>query len=85
MNAAHGFPGEELVNVSKEADMVLGLRGAGGFTRMLLVSTAGLGRSARAAGCHRLAGEPRLAVGLPGHVLRRPPRGGLGGMTDAEL
>ncbi len=32
---------EELVNVSKEAGIVLGLRGAGGFTRMLLVSTAG--------------------------------------------
>ncbi len=39
--AAHRFPGEELVNVSKEAGMVPGLRGAGGFTRMLLVSTAG--------------------------------------------
>jgi hypothetical protein len=41
VNAAQGFPGEELVNVSKEAGMVLGLRGAGRFTRMLLVSTVG--------------------------------------------
>ncbi len=41
MVAAHGFPGEELVNVGNEAGMVLGLRGAGGFSRMLLVSTAG--------------------------------------------
>jgi nucleotide-binding universal stress UspA family protein len=37
----HGFPVEELVNASKDADMVvLGSRGVGGFTRMLLGSTA---------------------------------------------
>ena len=42
VNAVHGFPVEELVNASKEADMVvLGSRGVGGFTRMLLGSTAG--------------------------------------------
>jgi len=42
VTAVHGFPVEELVEASKEADMVvLGSRGAGGFTRMLLGSTAG--------------------------------------------
>jgi nucleotide-binding universal stress UspA family protein len=42
VKAVHGFPVEELVNASKEADMVvLGSRGAGGFTRMLMGSTAG--------------------------------------------
>ena len=43
VKAVHGFPVEELVEASKGADMVvLGSRGAGGFTRMLLGSTAGL-------------------------------------------
>jgi len=42
VRAVHGFPVEELVNASKGADMVvLGSRGIGGFTRMLLGSTAG--------------------------------------------
>ena len=42
VKAVHGFPVEELVEASKGADMVvLGSRGAGGFTRMLLGSTAG--------------------------------------------
>jgi nucleotide-binding universal stress UspA family protein len=42
VKAVHGFPVEELVNASKEAEMiVLGSRGVGGFTRMLLGSTAG--------------------------------------------
>jgi nucleotide-binding universal stress UspA family protein len=42
VSAVHGFPVEELINASKEADMVvLGSRGAGGFTRMLMGSTAG--------------------------------------------
>jgi nucleotide-binding universal stress UspA family protein len=42
VKAVHGFPVEELVNASKEADMVvLGSRGVGGFTRMLMGSTAG--------------------------------------------
>jgi nucleotide-binding universal stress UspA family protein len=42
VRAVHGFPVEELINASKEADMVvLGSRGAGGFTRLLLGSTAG--------------------------------------------
>jgi nucleotide-binding universal stress UspA family protein len=41
VKAVHGFPVEELVNASKEADMiVLGSRGVGGFARMLLGSTA---------------------------------------------
>jgi nucleotide-binding universal stress UspA family protein len=42
VKAVHGFPVEELVNASKEADMiVLGSRGVGGFTRLMLGSTAG--------------------------------------------
>jgi nucleotide-binding universal stress UspA family protein len=42
VSAVHGFPVEELVNRSKAADMiVLGSRGAGGFTRLMLGSTAG--------------------------------------------
>ena len=41
VNAVHGFPVEELINASKEADMVvLGSRGVGGFTRLMLGSTA---------------------------------------------
>jgi nucleotide-binding universal stress UspA family protein len=41
VKAVHGFPVEELVNASKDADMiVLGSRGVGGFARMLLGSTA---------------------------------------------
>jgi nucleotide-binding universal stress UspA family protein len=42
VKAVHGFPVEELIEASKDADMiVLGSRGVGGFTRMLLGSTAG--------------------------------------------
>ena len=42
VRAVHGFPVEELVNASKDADIVvLGSRGVGGFTRLLLGSTAG--------------------------------------------
>jgi nucleotide-binding universal stress UspA family protein len=42
VRAVHGFPVEELVSASKGADMVvLGSRGVGGFTRMLMGSTAG--------------------------------------------
>lgn len=42
VKAVHGFPVEELINASKDADMVvLGSRGAGGFTRLLMGSTAG--------------------------------------------
>ena len=42
VKAMHGFPVQELVNASKDADLiVLGSHGAGGFTRMLLGSTAG--------------------------------------------
>jgi len=37
----HSFPVEELINASKEAELiVLGSRGAGGFTRLMLGSTA---------------------------------------------
>jgi nucleotide-binding universal stress UspA family protein len=43
VKAVHGFPVEELVSASKGADMVvLGSRGVGGFSRMLMGSTAGL-------------------------------------------
>ena len=42
VNAVHGFPVEELINASRQADMVvLGSRGVGGFTRLMLGSTAG--------------------------------------------
>jgi nucleotide-binding universal stress UspA family protein len=42
VKAVHGFPVEELVNASKDADMVvLGSRGVGGFSRLMLGSTAG--------------------------------------------
>jgi nucleotide-binding universal stress UspA family protein len=41
VRAVHGFPAEELVNASKDADMiVLGSRGVGGFARLMLGSTA---------------------------------------------
>ena len=41
VRAMHGFPVEELVNASKTADLiVLGSRGVGGFTRLMLGSTA---------------------------------------------
>ena len=41
VKAIHGFPAEELVNVSKDADMiVLGSRGAGGFARLIMGSVA---------------------------------------------
>jgi nucleotide-binding universal stress UspA family protein len=43
VKAVHGYPVEELVSASKDADIVvLGSRGAGGFSRMLMGSTAGL-------------------------------------------
>jgi nucleotide-binding universal stress UspA family protein len=42
VKAVHGFPVEELVSASKTADMiVLGSRGVGGFTRLMMGSTAG--------------------------------------------
>ena len=42
VKAVHGFPVEELVEASKQADVVvLGSRGVGGFTRLLMGSTAG--------------------------------------------
>jgi nucleotide-binding universal stress UspA family protein len=41
VKAVHGFPVEELINAGKDADMlVLGSRGAGGFTRLMMGSTA---------------------------------------------
>jgi nucleotide-binding universal stress UspA family protein len=41
VKAVHGFQVEELVNASKDADLVvLGSRGVGGFTRLMLGSTA---------------------------------------------
>jgi len=42
VKAVHGFPVEALIEASKDADVVvLGSRGAGGFTRLMLGSTAG--------------------------------------------
>jgi nucleotide-binding universal stress UspA family protein len=41
VSAMHSFPVEELIIASKEADLVvLGSRGKGGFTRLMLGSTA---------------------------------------------
>jgi len=41
VKAVHSFPVGELVNASQEADLiVLGSRGMGGFTRLMLGSTA---------------------------------------------
>jgi len=41
VKAVHGFPVEELVRASSDADIiVVGSRGAGGFTRLLLGSVA---------------------------------------------
>jgi nucleotide-binding universal stress UspA family protein len=42
VKAVHGFPVQELIDASRDADVVvLGSRGAGGFTRLMLGSTAG--------------------------------------------
>jgi nucleotide-binding universal stress UspA family protein len=42
VRAVHGFPVEELISAGKDAAMiVLGSRGAGGFTRLMMGSTAG--------------------------------------------
>jgi nucleotide-binding universal stress UspA family protein len=42
VKAVHGFPVEELIDAGKDADMiVLGSRGAGGFTRLMMGSVAG--------------------------------------------
>ena len=41
VKAVHGFPVEELINAGKDADMlVLGSRGAGGFTRLMMGSVS---------------------------------------------
>lgn len=42
VKAVHGFPVEELINAGRDADMlILGSRGAGGFTRLMMGSVAG--------------------------------------------
>jgi nucleotide-binding universal stress UspA family protein len=42
VKAVHGFPVEELINAGKDADMiVVGSRGAGGFTQLMMGSVAG--------------------------------------------
>ena len=42
VKAVHGFAVEELINAGKEADMiVLGSRGVGGFSRLMMGSVAG--------------------------------------------
>ena len=41
VTAVHGYPVEELVDAGKDADMiVLGSRGAGGFTRLMMGSVS---------------------------------------------
>ena len=41
VKAVHGFPVEELIKAGKDADMiVLGSRGAGGFTRLMMGSVS---------------------------------------------
>lgn len=41
VRAVHGIPAEELINASKDADMlILGSRGAGGFSRLMMGSVA---------------------------------------------
>ena len=41
VKAVHGYPVEELVDAGKDADMiVLGSRGAGGFTRLMMGSVS---------------------------------------------
>jgi len=41
VKAVHGFPVEELIDAGKDADMiVLGSRGAGGFTRLMMGSVS---------------------------------------------
>jgi nucleotide-binding universal stress UspA family protein len=42
VKAVHGFIVEELINAAKDADiLVVGSRGAGGFTRLMMGSVAG--------------------------------------------
>lgn len=42
VTAVHGFPVEEIIKAGRDADIiVLGSRGAGGFTRLMMGSTAG--------------------------------------------
>ena len=41
VKAVHGFPAEELINAGKDADMlVVGSRGVGGFTQLMMGSVA---------------------------------------------
>jgi len=40
VKAVHGFPVEELINAGKDADMIVGSRGAGSFTRLMIGSVA---------------------------------------------
>ena len=41
VKAVHGYPVEEIINAGKDADMiVLGSRGAGGFTRLMMGSVS---------------------------------------------
>ncbi len=75
VNAAHGFPGEELANVSKEAGMVPGVGGAGGVQPDAAGLDGRLGHSARAA---RLSSSGRrTAAGRRPTVTSRGGRRGV--------
>ena len=66
VRAIKGFPAEELIEASKDADLVVvGERGAGGFARLVMGSVTIQGRPARALpGRHHPDGEPRLTSPL---------------------
>ncbi len=58
VTAVHGFPADELIKAASDADMiVLGSRGAGGFTRLLMGSVAS--QVAQHAHCPVLIVPPR--------------------------
>ena len=57
VKAVHGFIVEELISAARDADMlVVGSRGAGGFTRLMMGSVAG--QVAQHAGCPVLIVPP---------------------------
>ena len=61
VKALHGFLVDELINAGQDADMiVVGSRGAGGFTRLMMGSVAG--EVAQHAYCPVLLVPPRTAA-----------------------